>query len=304
MARKITLNPGTYRVEVKGGKGGNGGNGTARTVGTVSSNNNVLGGEGVEGELLVRVIVLRHDVTAWYMVGGDGDNGGEEETGSGGGGSTGGASYFLIDDYYVIAKGGSGGGGAMHVTYQTNNIEVSAISFNMYGGGGGGGGYGVAGDGGHIAAFQHNCKSGEGGRNGVGGKGGDGILGKIDTALEAIVIYSHHGWFGGGGSGYVEGGSYGNAPVYNLNQAYVGGGYGEHGGSSDGANGGGSSGFESTNRFESILSGQTSPIKGFSYQGGGAGSGYPHEGGPAMDNGGGGLKNTSSGYVRVFLLWT
>jgi hypothetical protein len=243
---RVTLAPGAYRWEVRGGKGGNGG---------LSSSGG--GGAGAEGQHNSGVFRLHSEKTIRYALGGDGTVGVVGVQG-GGGGCTGGSAFIDLGDDLFLCIGGSGGGGSG----DPGNDD--------YGGGGGGGGYGVAGDG--LPAGTRQLQ-GYGGKNGIGGAGGS-----QDGTSDSLS--------GGGGSGYIAGGAGGFG---DGNQGVPGGGYGLPGGTSSGQIPGGQS-----------LSGEAPasatdkyPLR-VQYQGGGAG---------AKNTGGGGLKPTSSGYLRIYRMW-
>jgi hypothetical protein len=271
---KITLPPGAYRAEIKGGKGGNGGAGN-------TSGSSFSGGEGAEGEVKTVRFVLSKNIDVLLMIGGNG-NVGNYGAGvhSGGGGCTGGGSLLFINEptmeTLIIARGGSGGGGG------------SGKNGNGAGGGGGGGGYGTgwngAGGGG-----------GKGGSNYVGGRGGN-----ADGADSGG---------GGGGSGYESGGNGGNGDYQNgtKGNGYSGkGGDGGAAGSGIGSNRGGYGGNSSviaiTNPVIAAIFG-TYPIEGMSYQGGGGGGSYDADYGYYAGNGGSGLTSTSTGYTNIYRTW-
>ncbi|MDR2444997.1 MAG: hypothetical protein LBD44_03575, partial [Spirochaetaceae bacterium] len=198
----------------------------------------------------------------YYAVGGDGNDGENAK-----------------DTNWRNCPGGGGGcsGGSSFIKIHDRVIICiggSGGGGHYNGGGGGGGGFGIAE--GFDVAF------GMGGNNGVGGQGG-----------------SWHDWGtmdGGGGSGYLRGGAGG------IN-ASSGGSYGSSGGNGStnpsnndvkGGRGGASSTGETSDPAD-----KNNTFK-IQYQGVGGG------GNPAVSGtgsaGGGGLKATSSGYVRIYRL--
>jgi hypothetical protein len=172
--REYTLEPGAYRIEIKGRRGGNGG---------VSGP--FPGGAGGDGEVKSKTVRTDVPLTIKYLRGRDGANGANGGTsgggtaGGGGGGSTGGDSLLLIGNSLIVAEGGNGGAGASY----------------WGGGGGGGGGGGKKGNpGGDGTAPAEDPRAGKGGNSGKGGNGGSGGAG------------------GGGGGGGSEGyGGYGGS---------------------------------------------------------------------------------------------
>jgi hypothetical protein len=284
----FVLGPGAYRYVIMGGRGGTGGGG---------------GGPGAFGETKRGEFKLTANQSFCFLLGGDGQNGGQGNTNCGhGGGCSGGMSYIRSDHdltennvfsvrkvvsefiFLDCAIGGSGGGG---------NAGDSSGGYG--GGGGGGGGYGDA-DNGPLPG------SGAGGKSGHGGNGGAGTSG---TAK---------GGGGGGGSGlaggsggagaHVGGNNY--SGVTSANNGAAGGAYGGSGGSgADGIyisgnnaakSGNGGAGGKSQKLSDGISSFRNA------YQGGGGGGGYSGTntyGGA----GGSGLLSTSSGHVRLYMLW-
>jgi hypothetical protein len=227
-----------------------------------------LSGSGAIGESETFSFIANNRIDIIYGLGGDGEDGHNGDGSNGtscGGGCTGGSSIIVFSLFYKLVMGGSGGGG---------------VGDGQGGGGGGGGGYGTGGNGNDYGGGF----GGFGGSNGVGGNGN----GRGEQARKG----------GGGGSGYLRGGN-------GYRAGKDGGGYGESGGA--GAAGtslepeapGGSGGASKKVRQEEFRLSETYTI---SYQGGGgAGDGIAGSAGKYGD-GGGGLKSTSSGYLRIYRL--
>lgn len=122
----ITLKPGCYVAEIKGGKGGNGGGPNAL--------------EGLEGEVKTLEFTLETEANVVMFRGADGENGTYNNPGfsaaSGGGGGASGVDTMIRlenNNTLLIAHGGTGGRGGF---CQNRYAEVADKSS-----GGGGGGY-------------------------------------------------------------------------------------------------------------------------------------------------------------------
>jgi hypothetical protein len=264
---EVTLPPGAYRVEVKGGAGGDGGSGGS---GGAANETVGIGGAGAAGEAVMKVVYLTRPTRALLYAGGDGadgENGGNGKKatgytgGGGGGGSTGGVSRASIGGDDMTARGGSGGGGG------------GGSASDASGGGGGGGGAG---------GYNKGGAGGDGNDGGAGGKGGKGGSGGEDGE------YGAGGARGAGGGG--NGGSGGKGGGYNSGLLN-----GAAGNSSFELASGGAGGLGRAPSVFEILK------KEYGVHCGGGGGGGGNSGGGGA--GGGGLKSTSSGCARVYRLW-
>ena len=124
----ITLTPGCYRAEVKGGSGGSGGGTNA--------------GAGAEAISKSYSFSVNQNTDIMAFVGGNGNAGSVNTNGvlvsGGGGGSSGMASVFLLGETSVTSDGGVGGIGG-------SGVDANGAAQNCGGGGGGGGTDGLGG---------------------------------------------------------------------------------------------------------------------------------------------------------------
>lgn len=206
----VSLNPGTYKLEVWGAQGGNGSSG-------YSSNTNRAGGNGGYS---YGTLQLESITTIYIYVGGKGNT--KTNTGSYSyveGGFNGGGQN------YTCGSGGSGGGGT-DIRISTDSLYSRVI----VAGGGSGTGWTVAGGtGGGTTGFSNSSSSycgtqtsggsaytsgynitptagsfGQGGTGSGSSEGGSGGGG---------------GWYGGGGAGYTGGSGGGSGYVYTSSTA-------------------------------------------------------------------------------------
>lgn len=245
----ITLEPGTYLLEVWGAKGGNGGAGYGRN-----------GGTGGNGGYTYGTFTVANQATYTVYVGGMGNAGGNGHSsycntsygygGAGGwSGGAGGGNGSCYTSYANYHHGGSGGGGGLSLIRQGSTDLIVA------GGGGGAGsgsstswcnscsvgGNGGAGGGGNSAGGNGTSPSGGASYVGYGGStsgvgttrcgaagkyyGGSGMAANGSCASNGSALgaggaaynsYSNGSWAyaagGGGGAGFYGGG--GGTRVY------------------------------------------------------------------------------------------
>ncbi len=116
----VTLEPGCYNVQIRGGRGGDGGNNA---------------GSGMDGVVQSYNFTIDTETVATYFRGGNGNAGAVKTNSSvysgGGGGASGADSMFAINGVVTIANGGQGGAGGSGTNY-------NGVAQNCGGGGGGG----------------------------------------------------------------------------------------------------------------------------------------------------------------------
>lgn len=218
----VSLEPGCYYAEIRGGRGGDGGN-------------NADSGGDAQIQTYSFVISQQTDVVVFR--GGDGNAGGVNQDdgifSGGGGGASGVPSMIAVDDDIIVSYGGAGGrggGGIGHNDNQTdcgrggggnageNSNGSDAIanytwtnSFLMCGAGGGGAPSGNAGVGASAVANSYGGNPGGVATSDSGGAGGDAwrIVGStsgggggatISFSCAGQTLYS----YGGGGGGAIQ----------------------------------------------------------------------------------------------------
>ena len=216
----VTLVPGCYYVEVRGGRGGDGGNNA---------------GSGANATIQSYNFVINQQTDVFVFRGADGNAGGVNIDGDvatgGGGGASGAPSLFAIGNDVIVSDGGAGGRGA-------SGIDANGNAQNCGAGGGGNAGdlsngLGAYADSGLTNSFFICGAGGGGAPNGVGGAransglyygdvGGDADINNGGGGGEAHRLLSSHSGgaggatvsfscagqnlysYGGGGGGAVE----------------------------------------------------------------------------------------------------
>jgi len=162
----FSLQPGNYRLELRGGRGGNGGNSGGGSSGSTTVRANT-GGSGGDGETRVFRLRVLSRLDGTIMRGRDGDHGGNGVIGGGfsmgptglpqnrqfvtgsatggGGGASGEDTRILLGGRLWRARGGAGGGGGVpSILNSTANMNGDTANtsqpHSVYSGGGGGGG--------------------------------------------------------------------------------------------------------------------------------------------------------------------
>ena len=192
----VSLAPGCYYVEVRGGRGGDGGN-------------NV--GSGAEAVVQSYSFTINGPTDVYVFRGGDGNAGTVNVDGNvisgGGGGASGVPSMVAFGDNVVISDGGSGGRGGRGVA---NNSEVYEC--------GSGGGGGVGADSNGLDAVAHYtwdynflmCGAGGGGApNGAGGGEASALSGGYGGG--ASMAATHDAGGAGGNAWRIVGSTDGGA---------------------------------------------------------------------------------------------
>lgn len=192
----VTLTPGCYFVQVRGGRGGDGGNNA---------------GSGGDAEIQTHSFTITQQTDVFVFRGGDGNAGGVNISGNittgGGGGASGVPSMVAFGDNVVISDGGSGGRGGRGVA---NNSEVYEC--------GSGGGGGVGADSNGLDAVAHYtwdynflmCGAGGGGApNGAGGGEASALSGGYGGG--ASMAATHDAGGAGGNAWRIVGSTDGGA---------------------------------------------------------------------------------------------
>lgn len=227
----ISLPPGCYSVQVRGGRGGAGGGN---------------GGAGMDAVTQTYSFTITQQTDAVVFRGGDGNAGAVNTSGNaasgGGGGASGVASMFAINGAVVMSDGGAGGrgaggidangdahdcgaGGGGNAGDMSNALGGYADSglgngFFLCGAGGGGAPSGSGGDGASSGTYRADAGGdGTGTGGGDGGaahrmlserSGGDGGA-TLSFSCGGQMLYS----YGGGGGGGVQASS--NVPYRDVN---------------------------------------------------------------------------------------
>lgn len=192
----VTLVPGCYYVEVRGGRGGDGGN-------------NV--GSGANATIQSYNFVINQQTDVFVFRGADGNAGGVNTDGNiatgGGGGASGAPSLFAVNDVIIVSDGGAGGRGGL----ATNN---GGQAFEC--GSGGGGGVGQNANGLNAVAhytWDYNflmCGAGGGGApNGLGGTDASALSGGYGGGASAAASLNSGG--AGGNAWRIVGSTDGGA---------------------------------------------------------------------------------------------
>ena len=216
----ITLTPGCYRAEVKGGSGGSGGGTNA--------------GAGAEAISKSYSFSVNQNTDIMAFVGGNGNAGSVNTSGvlvsGGGGGSSGMPSVFLLGETSVTSDGGVGGIGG-------SGVDANGAAQNCGGGGGAPSGAGgaaptssglLSAEAGISGSYESGGKGGTAKNSfasGVGGAGGENLSATCGT----VTVWSYGGGGGGGinakgwlgiGSTSVKGGN-GGSGVSDTSDGYV-----------------------------------------------------------------------------------
>lgn len=208
----ISLPPGCYSVQVRGGRGGAGGGN---------------GGAGMDAVAQTYSFTITQQTDAVVFRGGDGNAGAVNTSGNaasgGGGGASGVASMFAINGAVVMSDCGAGGGGnAGDMSNALGGYADSGLGngFFLCGAGGGGAPSGSGGDGASSGAYRADAGGdGTGTGGGDGGaahrmlserSGGDGGA-TLSFSCGGQMLYS----YGGGGGGGVQASS--NVPYRDVN---------------------------------------------------------------------------------------